>query len=132
MPRLYIQYQADEDYHGDIRQSGQIGVSIPITYGMGLNNAWSSEKQHLRDRNLHNREKHQADMAILCMEVHSIMERTGQTVSKELWDRCAGVEHFNNDATMKWFENKFGVRHSSKPQMNKDQFSPHSESYAQK
>lgn len=131
VPRFYIEYQADEDYRGDVRQSGLIGVSIPITYGLGLDNAWSAEKQRLRDKNLHNREKHQANIAILCMEIHSIMERTGETVSKELWERCAGVEHFNNDATMKWFEGKFGIRHSAKPQLNKDQFSHHSEPYTQ-
>lgn len=123
VPQFYIQGQTEDDnFSGKRSNALQAGVTIPIAWGTGINGALFVEQQHLRDRNLHEREKHQAEMAVLCMELHKVMQSTGAEMSPELWNRCAGFEHFNNASTMKILGPHNG-------EMNPRQYSPHHSPY---
>lgn len=129
VPQVYIQGQTEDDYFSGKRSNAiQAGVSIPITWGTGVNGALATESQHLKDRNLHEREIHQAEMARVCMELHKYILSTGADMSPELWSRCKGFEHSNNERTNHIMEGVYPPgRHNQ--EMNERQISPHNEEY---
>lgn len=95
-PNFYIQGQIDS-----IDSPIQIGVAIPFTLGYNpTRSAMKTEAQYLIDRNLYERERHQADMAEICINLHTFVQRVDPAVaqafvahSTELWNRCAGFTH---------------------------------------
>lgn len=123
VPQLYIQGQTEEDgFTGERSNAIQAGVTIPLVFGGDVNSALGSETRRLEDRVRHAREKHQAEMATLCISLHKIMKETGASISPELWERCGSYEHFNSPGTMKILGPHDG-------DMDPKQYSPHSEEY---
>jgi hypothetical protein len=119
VPQVYVQGQAEDDqFDGRRTNAFQVGVAIPITWGTGINGALAGESQRLKDQRLHERERHQAEMAEICMALHKYIMSTSEDLSPELWNRCAGFEHFNNRRT-----NDMMGRHNG--EMNPRQYSPH-------
>jgi hypothetical protein len=127
--QVYFKGHSEEDsFSGDWSNAIEAGVTIPITWGTGVNSALNVEQQHLRDRNLHEREKHQGEMAQMCMTLHKYVLSTGIEMSPELWSRCSGFTHTNNERTNKLMEQiPPNGRHNQK--MNPLQLSPHKEPY---
>ena len=65
-----------------------IGVAIPFGGGSStVTRSMQYESQKLRDRNRQDRERHQAEMALLCMQLHELT-RISKGKSPELWNRC--------------------------------------------
>jgi hypothetical protein len=123
VPQVFTEYQRDQDpFSGDSYDAFVVGIGIPITWNTGVDKALATESQRLEDRNLHERERHQAEMAKVCMELHKYVMSTDIQLSPELWDRCKGFEHFNNAAGMKIMGPHWG-------EYSPNQMSPHHTKY---
>lgn len=98
--------------------SVNIGVVIPLGgSAKTTNGAMNVEYQYMQDRNLRAKERHQGEMAQMCMLLHEQLNITPEK-SPELWDRCyAYVPHKNHVAT--------GVAHPHNGDENPFQASPH-------
>ena len=74
-----------------------LGIAIPFGgSGNTTSSAMKAAYQSLLDRNLHEREVHQAQMAQMCMQLHqmiTIAKLDGKQLSPELWNRCYTYEH---------------------------------------
>lgn len=120
---VYIQGQHDEHMGSAI----QLGVVIPFTFGgSSVRKAMRTEAEYLlirneveTEKNLRLRERHQADMAGMCLELHKVAMFTEAGMPLELKTRCAQFEHNENVIRLRQFPNH-GAGYSDR------QVSPHS------
>lgn len=83
----------------DERGGNSINLGIAIPFGGSgdtTSGAMKAAHQRLVDNNRQIRERHQAEMAQLCMGLHqmiTIAKVDGKQLSPELWERCYAYEH---------------------------------------